>query len=241
MPIPIEVGYAFTGGDGAAWDAAVFPTIRDGGRPDPSTMPTIQADAGVMTVGPGDSRVVAFTADDMENFDLTVSFQNTSGQVTFDEIGYRVGSNVTTGTPTAGYVMQVEPVAGNVNLRTINAYDQVAVVHDQSFDDDLVRYFRVRVKADRHQIKWWLAGDSEPPTWGIDTTDATYTSGRIFLGCYNGADETEVTVTWDDLSILELVPPDPGLRLGGLPLVGAYVGAAPLIACYVGDVELPVP
>lgn len=241
MTVPVVVADSWTGADGTAWNPAVWPTIRDaraGSQPPPS----IQGNAGAMAAGPGDGRMVAFTTPTITNFDLTVRFRRPDvTEVAYAEIGYRVGTGITSGPPDAGYALQIVCEAGGLAvLQKINAYDTVLSVHDTGFDDGVDRWFRIRVKGDRHRIKWWTVGASEPPTWRIDLTDATYTSGRMFLGLYPD-DPADATVVWDDYTMTEIVPPDQGINVGAHPVSGIRVGAAPVVACFQGTTPIPIP
>lgn len=243
MPTPIIFTDDWTGSDGAAWNSTRWPTVRDVRSP-LSTMPIIDGNLGVMTSGPGDCRVVAFTPDEMANFDLTVTLRATNVETApvIAEIGYRIGANVTSGPPNLGYVVQIQPTFENVWIYTVNASDVVTAVHSvTTIHDEDAHKWRLRVKNNNHKVKWWNAADPEPPVWNIDINDATYTTGRMFLGLYNFEEPDEATIEWDDLTINELLPPNPGLRLGGDALVAAYVGAQPLAASYIGATEIPVP
>jgi hypothetical protein len=77
--------------------------------------------------------------------------------------------------------------------------------------------------------------------WNFDFNDTTYSTGRMFLGTYNFVETDETTVEWDDLTISELLPPNPGMRLGGSEIAAAYIGTQPLVAAYLGSAEVPVP
>jgi hypothetical protein len=58
------------------------------------------------------------------------------------------------------------------------------------------RWFKVRVVGNRHQVRWWTVGNSEPGTWQLDANDSTYTTGAFGLRTYGGTN-----LEFDDLTI----------------------------------------
>jgi hypothetical protein len=246
MPVPIELSDTFTGTTGAAWDAMWATRNVDGA----SAAPTINTNRGRMVTDPAaadDDRIIAYLADTFGNFDLTVKFAVPAERRGQSEIGYRVGTNIATGTPTDGYVLQFQPSGGHVYLYKIDAYDYFSVTHGAAIDDALPHWFRLRVKGDRHRVKWWADGDDEPPSWNVDVTDATYTDGRIFLGTYNVFELvvgvgtwTSVTIDWDDFHLLEVLPPDPGFRVDTTPVSQIKIDDVDVVAAYLGDIPVAV-
>lgn len=238
---------SFTGTDGSGWNATTWPVQRDaGGVTSPaSPAPTIVGNAGRMETGSGDRRYIAVTDPVLDNVDITVALTLiTTGVDVFAEIGYRVGINLDSGTPGQGYVVQMvkTDVGGHVYLYKINSYDYVTYIHDIPLNDLVPRYWRVKAKASRHQVKWWNVGDAEPPTWKMDVLDTTYTTGRVFLGVYNNS-TVATTIDWDTFRLEELVPPPPGIRVLGntAPISAAYVGTEPMTAAFYGTEPIVIP
>lgn len=236
----------FTGSDGTAWNSTTWPIQRDTRDLSPaSPTPDIQANRGRMYTAIADRRYIAVTDPVLANVDITVAL--TVNSHVFTEIGYRVGTNLDTGQPSNGYALHIEHKVGEpgeVLLYNINSYAVVAFMHDVPIEDFAPRWWRIRAKANRHQIKWWLVGDTEPPTWKIDILDATYTAGRVFLGFYNNYPPGDATtVDWDGFRLEELVPPPEGFRiLGQNDLIDAlYVGTEPVTAAWWGAEPLVIP
>ncbi len=245
MTDPIVISDTFTDTNGDPWNPTVWPTIRELfvlGAPSPQ--PTIQANAGQMVAADGGTFIAAFTVPEVTGFDLTFKLQRPDlGEHDFSAIGYRIGNNITSGVPSIGYEIQIEHTAGNFGIGKLPSHDAIAYIHAAAIQDGAAYQWRLRVKQDRHRLKWWPDGDPEPSTWDIDVLDSTYLSaGRMYVGLYNGT-TGGTTVIWDDYTMTELLPPDPGIRVAGSfdPVVALNVGAEPVVAAYKGTVPIVVP
>lgn len=243
MPVPFELTDDFTDTNGAAWDPAIWTTRNVEGA---SATPAIHSNAGRMQTDPaatGDCRIMAYAAPTVADFDLTIRFTATDVESLggFPEICYRVSGGLASGAPGPGYSLQLAPSGGTITLWRLPSYSEfVVVLHDQPINNTDAWYYRIRVKGPRHLIKWWLASGPEPPSWKIDATDATYASGKIFVGTYNNNAFDTITLDWDDLHLLEILPPDPGFRVASEPVVDIKIGAVDVVTAYMGGVELPV-
>lgn len=245
----------WTAADGTAWNATIWPTVRNVRGSSPA--PTTTSNTGRMVTASGaECHVIAALGPTIADQDISFRWRAvTYGDVTFPNPGmypyaaYRMGTNVASGDlPRDGYRLVLLPARQRVNLDKIytvggsGAASDVLVSADLvAVDDTLPHWFRVRVKGDRHQVKWWHTDGGEPPTWNMDVTDATFTSGRTYLGAYNDDTHAAVEVEWDDLRVAELLPAEPGIILPQGATVAVNVGAQPVAACYVGAAAVPVP
>jgi hypothetical protein len=245
-----DLDHTFTGDDDDPWDPAVFPIIDSylGTSPDP----TIQGNRGVMVTGGtglgiGDRHsIIAYTADTYTDTEIIVQMEQSTVLGGYAAIGWRVVSWSGSGNPANGYEAQWDINDNNVNVFNNATGLVVAYARDlTNLDPADVNWWRVYSRGDRHKIKWWAVGDTEPPTWSIDFTDATHAGpGRTYLSAVNTDVGVAVTVVWDDLHVGEILPPPPGIRIGtSVALLEAlYIGDHdPVTAAYLGDVEIPVP
>ena len=249
MPDPIIITDTWTGDDGDPWDPAIWPTIRNGVGIGGAA--TIQANAGRFETGSSDqSRLLAFTAIDLDNVDIVVRFNPvTYAAGLFPEVGWRIGGNIAgPGHPTFGYFLAWQPVDNEMSMVRVddvgNEYaETLAFNHEPGIGTDPL-WVRIASRGDRHRAKWWTDGDAEPAFWRFDATDATYATGRILLSLWNENLEGEVVGDWDDFTATEILPPDPGIRVGtSLEYLDAlYVGDHQAVeAAYQGETAIPVP
>lgn len=249
MPDPTVITDDFTGADDDPWDPAIWDPIRMGVGDIGET--TIQSNAGRMGTGPSEQgRIIAFVDTELADIDLVVKFTPVSATPLFPWIGYRFSGNIAgPGHPTNGYVVAWEPAEDEISMLRFDgsgttAGATLAFNHEPAIGFDPL-WVHLYCRADRHRLKWWNDGDTEPEFWQFDATDATYTAaGRMFLTLWNDADTVTVEGDWDDLTITEILPPDPGIRVGSSIeyLEALYVGDHQVIeAVYQGEVEIPVP
>lgn len=248
------ITYAFPGDDGDPWDPAVFPIIRNPRDPNPT--PTIEDGWGRMVTGNTlNCNIVAFTEPVLADLELTVKYRpDPSNNDLFVELGYRIGTNIETGDPTDGYLVTLHPAGNGMRLYTITGGENRLSIGNDNFagiNDFEERFVKVKVRGDRHQVKWWTASGDEPPGWKIDLTDTAFpAAGRSFIRMFN-SDSAVNFVDFDSFRLQEVAPPDPGLRVGANPVVGLYyvdddLVAHPATACYYVDDDLvahsvPVP
>lgn len=185
---------AFTGTDGASWDATKWPTQRAVGESGGVVSSDILIDANRGRINGG--RRFAMSAVSVTDFELLVKRQGSS--VGYPEIGYRIGAGITSGTPNNGYALQFVAVDGPFRLFKIDSYSIIADISSAGFTGTTTTWFRIRVVGPNHKIRWWLDGSAEPSTWQIDVTDTSYTSGKIMLGNWGG------THYLDDLQVTDL-------------------------------------
>jgi hypothetical protein len=247
MPGPVDDNW--TGADGSAWNSSVWTTIRN--VRGASAAPTIQFGTGRMvTSSPTNNcRIIAAPADTFGDVNIVVSMRTTIADTV--EIGFRVGANVASGAdPDSGYILSIKPLAhptpttdiGIVRFNKINSYDFVAQASDVPHNDGVFRRYRIHSRGTRHRAKWWLASDPEPPLWKIDVVDATYSTGRIFLGIWNNDDDvTPAVADWDEFHAEEVLPPPPGIRIAEELLDALYIGEEPVVAAYRGETSIVIP
>jgi hypothetical protein len=247
MPGPVDDTWTLS--DGAAWSSSIWTTIRN--VRGSSSAPTVASGAGRMVTGSptNNCRIIASPADTFGDVNIYVNMRTTISDTV--EVGFRVGTNVASGPdPTDGYILSIKPIihptpttdAGVVRFNTINAYDFLAQAGDVPHNDGVWRTYRVHSRGSRHRAKWWLAGDPEPPLWKIDVTDASYTSGRLFLGTWNNDDDvTPSVVDFDEFHATEVLPPPAGIYLPEALIVGLNIGDEPVVGAYRGDDAIAVP
>jgi hypothetical protein len=249
---PIIVTETWTGADDAPWPSATWPIIRECfSTGSPAATPWIEGNKGLMTAGTADNFTVAFTVPELYNFDLTFTVNKPDiAQHDFTCVGYRIGTNITSGVPNTGYEFQVAHFDTNLGITVLPSHDAIngsGYIHGAAgLDDGTPRIWRLLVKGPRHRLKWWSVGDPEPSTWKIDITENTpaYTApGRLYLGLINFGVGSTATVEWDDFTLTEILPPDPGIRVAASfdPIVALNVGVEPVVACYQGSTPIVVP
>jgi len=245
-----DLDHDFTGDDDDPWDPAVFPIIDSYLGDSPA--PTIQGNRGEMVtggtgLGVGDRHsIIAYTADTYTDTEIIVKMEQSMLLAGYATIGWRVVSWSGSGNPANGYEMQWDINDNNVNVYSNTSGLNLAFARDlTNLDPEVENWWRIYSRGDRHKIKWWAVGDTEPPTWSIDFVDASFAGpGRVYLSAINTDTGDTITVLWDDLHIGEILPPPPGIRVGqSVALLEAlYIGDhESVVAAYLGDVEFPVP
>jgi hypothetical protein len=231
---------SFTGANGDAWNATTWPVVRNHYLT--SALPTIQSNRGQHALDGGDTAAqVCFTAPTLINCEIRVTYTPVTTNRIYPEIGWRVGTNISSGHPTDGYAMQWITDLGIVRLVKIQSYDWFTQTGLGPVATTGSWKIYIRVKGPRHRIKIWPAAAAEPDVWLLDGTDTTYTSGQVYLGGANNDAHEAVTFAWDDFSLLELLPPPAGMYIDNTAIVGLNVGTVPVVAAYQGTVEIPIP
>jgi hypothetical protein len=181
----------WTGTNGAAWNATRWPNQRPSGS-------FIDTNKGILKAGNPSQAYCSLTVTDFEAL-IKYEWQVTIGGQ-FPEIAWRLGTNISSGTGSNGYVMQITGTGGSTGIYKITSGTYTLVgssVTDATLNAIGIRWFRVRVVGNHHQVRWWTDGGSEPGTWQLDATDSTYTTGAFGIRAYQGAD----TLICDDLTI----------------------------------------
>lgn len=238
----------WTGTNGDPWNPAIWTTIRN--TRGSAAAPTIQGNTGRMvTVNGVECGIIAAMAADYADQDITVKIQAVTIGGTYPpdpgmypSIAYRVGANVDSGgEPADGYLVAWLAMRRRVILYEIDSFDVLAVKDDVELDNLDPHWFRIRVQGSRHLVKWWHTDGAEPPTWQMDVTDDTYTSGRTLVSLSSNDSFAVCELAYDDWRHEEVLPPEPGAVLNQGATVAAYVGSQPLLQQFVGSVEIPVP
>ena len=183
----------FTGTDGAAWNASKWEYQRD---PSGSGTVTIQSNTGRVT---GGGRPLAISAITVTDFELLVKINWANITDKYVEIGWRIGTNLSSGAPHLGYAVQIHE-GYDVRMFLIDAYTPMgSTVSDTSLYGAKTVWVRVQSVGSNHKVRWWHDGSGEPGTWQMERTDATYTTGRLMLGAF-----TPTAVNYDSLQVTAL-------------------------------------
>jgi hypothetical protein len=242
----------WTAADGTPWNPAIWTTVRNVRGTSPA--PTTTSNTGRMvTSGAGttECHILAALAPTIADQDISVTMRAVTLGGTYPPdpgmyplIYYRLANNVDSGLiPYGGYALGVMPMRQRVLLYNVTASDYVAlaVVDSVPIDNTAPHWYRIHAKGSRHQVKWWHTDGAEPPTWNIDVTDTTYTSGRTGLSTFDNDAHNNIEVSWDDFRLAELLPAEPGINMPEGATVAVQVGTYPVVQCFVGAVEIPVP
>lgn len=245
----------WTAADGTAWNPAIWTTVRNvrGSSPPPTTT----ANTGRMVTASGaECHILAALGPDLADQDVTFQWRAVTyggagapNPGVYPYVAYRVATNVGSGDlPRDGYALFLLPLRQRVNLiktytvgGTGSTSEVLATADLVAIDDTLPHWFRIHVKGSRHQVKWWHTDGGEPPTWNMDVTDVTFTSGRTYLATLNDDTQAAVEVEWDTFRLEELLPAEPGIIMPQGATVAVNVGAVPVTACYIGAAGVPVP
>jgi hypothetical protein len=104
---------------------------------------------------------------------------------------------------TTGYIVLVRPTAGNTNIRLSRfsgGAETVIITADYGSTFLANTWYRVKVymNGTTMRVRVWKDGDSEPSTWLIDTTDATYDNTNKKTGFYYFNGTTSTMSSWLD-------------------------------------------
>jgi hypothetical protein len=101
-----------------------------------------------------------------------------------------------------GYLVEVHPDVDTIEVSRLDA----AGVRDEKLSEALavsaatVVHVKVEATGTAHKAKWWLDGASEPGTWDVEFTDATYTTGYVGPG-FAAASEASMDVDNYELTL----------------------------------------
>jgi hypothetical protein len=188
----------WTGSNGSAWNATRWSTQRDVINPgSPGTL-DVQSNQGRVHGNAASERMVAFSALSVTDFDMVLRVRATTFAASlFPEVGFRIVSGVATGPPT-GYAIQFsDSGSGTITLYKIAAYSTLGsaiVIGTGAFDKSI----RINCVGTAIKVRQWNYSTTEPGTWDISVTDATYATGPIMLGSYLGS---STDVFFDELLV----------------------------------------
>jgi hypothetical protein len=103
------------------------------------------------------------------------------------------------GTPN-GYMVEVRADTDTVKVVRLDSGGTRDEKHSEALAVSAATVVHVKVEATgtAHKAKWWLDAASEPGTWDIEFTDATYSAGYIGVGAAAAA---EASMDFDNLEV----------------------------------------
>lgn len=209
-PVPFfedgwDTGNAFN------WDNEKWPAQRTGSL-------IITGGKGQISTGP---RPLAFSYRNVVDFDMVVQVQYSTLSGQYLELGWRVGRYMYSGTPDSGYVLQIGE-GSTAKIFRINSYTQVgSTVSTPELTGAVTAWFRIRSVGSAHKVRWWLDGASEPSSWNIEVTDATYTEGALMLGNYGSG-----VINFDNLDVVQVSSEDTAVGSLKVTATGSNGGMA---------------
>jgi hypothetical protein len=115
-----------------------------------------------------------------------------------------------------GYRLLVPTDYAGFQLLRVDAYTETPLQEEFTSTWSAATDYKVAVEFTGTTIraKKWLASGSEPGTWNLSATDATYTSGDVALVTVNGTSGGAVTGLWDDVTVADNGVVRSGTRVG---------------------------
>lgn len=202
---------AFTGTDGDAWNATLWPNFYDSlgtGTHD------IQGNQGRMLTGAGAFAVMQAEVQDIipADFEVTYDVEVQATTEAYFQVEFR---STLTGDGNI-YEVVLRRDTGALSLERKAAFVPTVLGSTTlTITTNDVVHFRLRAVGPDYKVRAWINAASEPSTWAIEATDSTYlTNDRIAFKALSGAAASAQrwdldNVTFDDT----LLPPRlPGPR-----------------------------
>lgn len=198
----------FTGTDGAAWDAAKWGLGRNAAQGTGGGA-TLLSNQGVLAASnygnySGDSLVsrrALLTGEDDVHFFWSFRFDTTTSFLQAN-----VRHTTTTIDRATGYAMLFSKEGNTWSIVRITGYSNTTLGSAQSFTyvEGTTYKARFRVVGTALKGKVWAASGIEPGSWGLEVTDATYTTGHHGFSVAGGATNANARrVFIDDLIIYD--------------------------------------
>lgn len=202
-----DITETWTGTDGAGWPAQwTCATIT--GSPSTGTN-TIQSNRGRMTVGGAAySFRLARLSNASTDVDITYSYACASTSEHYPETFWRVGGYDGFGFPINCYALEIQPNVDAVALVMIDGSasgNPVVTVNSAGVNTTAQINVRILHVGNSIKVRWWTG--TEPGTWQITYTDATYTTGAFAFGLYSGNTSLPFQVDYDDFALVVPAPP----------------------------------
>ncbi len=198
---------AWTGANGAAWNATNWPTIATGGTGSNGTV-NIQGNGGRLnpsgTSGTYHWARALSASGTLTDLDVTALFTlGTTGEQYHQIIVRQTGGWSTPNRiePLNGYRLAIwHDTAGFLSLAEVAAG---AVVQPEMTISKTwgTGQWHLRIMAIGSAIKAKAWQGTEPVAWDIEMVDSTHASGVVGLASSNGAATTARPITWDDLVV----------------------------------------
>lgn len=197
----VGISETWTGTDGTGWPAEWSLDYDTG-----SGSSTIQSNRGRLTESPVSgyqTRAMKLLTAVPTDLNVLVSFGATASVEMYPAIAYRAND-----AHNQGYWVEFQMLAGTNLVRLYDNVGGTVATSTAGAPSSTGRWWaRTNVYGDRHQIRWWADGSSEPTTWGIDTTHTTTESTGFYLAQVSNV---AASVDWDDLTIVpSTAPPAP--------------------------------
>lgn len=192
----------WNGEDGEPWSA------QNWGATDfsfgPSSVIDIQSSTGrISPAGTafGNAGINARTSFVVKDLELTAQFTLNPPDGGDHNIYFRSSTGLSYGIQN-GYRVQIAPGGQKVRLDRYDDWNKTTLVSVDKTYNTSPWYLKLRAQGSSFKVRVWQG--NEPSTWDIDTTDATYASGRMSFASYCGAAGTATPIYWDNLRITAL-------------------------------------
>ncbi len=102
-----------------------------------------------------------------------------------------------------GYRLTLTPSYNGIQLMKVTAYNETVLQERFDVIWTATTDYKIRIEAEGSTIRArrWLASATEPATWDVSATDATYDSGDVSLVTVNMDTAAIATGNWDDVTV----------------------------------------